>query len=105
MQISAEQLCGIVQCSNGFIGVVVAVLGDKYRDPAYSLTQEDVTLIETSYEREFGNPAAIGSDTIFGAVTPEMYSEASSAFCNQVVAANRFFSVLGFEFAKRDSTT
>ena len=104
MQISTKQLFGIAKCNNGFIGAAAEVLCANYGDPAYELTQTDVTKIETAYERDFGTPAAIGSDTVFGPVTPEMYAAESAEFYNQVVAANSFFVLLGFEFAKRDST-
>ena len=105
MHISVKQLIGITRCSNGFIGAVTGVLGDeKYSDPTYALTQEDVTRIEVAYEREFGTPAAIGSETIFGTVSPEMYSASSAAFYNQAIAANSFFKKLGFTFAERTST-
>lgn len=104
MQISAKQLIAITHCSNRFIGAVTEVLGSKFDDPLYVLTQANVTQIEAAYERNFGTPAAIVTETVFGPVTAEMYAADSAEFYNQVVAANSFFSLLGFEFAKRDST-
>lgn len=104
MNISVKQLFSITNCSGGFIGVAVDVLGTLYDDPAYALTQEDVSRIEAAYVRDFGSPEAIGSDTVFGPVTPEMYMDDANRFYNQVVSANTFFDLLGFEFAKREST-
>jgi hypothetical protein len=104
MQISVKQLLGIAKCNNGFIGVVAEALGTYFDDPTYVLTQFDVTKIEAAYDRDFGTPAAIGSDTVFGPVTPEMYAADAADFYNQVIAANSLFGLLGFEFAKRDST-
>jgi hypothetical protein len=104
MKISIKQLIMITQWSNGFIGAITEVLGTVYDDPAYDLTQDDVTQIEAVYTRDFGTPLSIGTETVFGPMTPEMYMDGANTFYNQVVSANRIFGQLGFEFAKRDST-